>query len=413
MRLLSNRPVLISKRTGRQSKTGLTPTFCCLALLQIQALTPFQLAAASPDPAQSPKIAVAGQARRRETAASSSPAAAKTAAEAAPHVLKGAVSHEVCPFKEDGSTETISQGTTLNLTVTTNLNSELNQEGDEIVAELASDLSKDGRVLLPGKWKVVGRVTRVEKLKRMGRDGFIELKFEKLVSPDGKWEVPLDAAASTKRSAAKTAVKQTLETSGYVSVGAIGGSLLSVQLTGLPVAISTYGISVGVGAAVGGALGMAAALHRKGDTLCAYAGEEIKISLPHPIVVPVFKQEILPSKRPPIKSEDLKVQIRDYEFLPYPFEDKKSRLLKVTFRIENHGSQEFAFSNLALVCNHHHHYLPYCAADDFYKQRSKVVGPNAVQEATLTFQVGSPRLKYSLVLLDRGNENILSEVAIN
>lgn len=328
-------------------------------------------------------------------------------------LLKGGVSRTASPFKEDGSTETIPQGTPLNLTVTANLNSELNQVGDEIRAEVTCDLKDGSKVLLPGKWQVIGKVARVERQKRMGRDGFIELKFEKLVSPDGKWEVPLDASASTKESTAKTVGKQVLETSGYVSVGAIGGSLLSVQLTGIPLAISTYGLSVAAGAAVGGTLGAVAALRRKGDILCAYPGDEIQIRLPQAITLPAFNQEIVPSKAAPAKLDDLGIVVKDYEFLPFPLGDKKSRLLKVRFRIENHSKEEYSFSNLAVVCNHNHRYFPYCASQDFFKQRGKTVGPEAVQEATLTFQVAGPKLKYWLVLLDRGNANILSQVAIN
>lgn len=374
------------------------------------------LAALASQPPQSPQAGNKNQAiaqtQRNLQTQTQAQSQASTAKSSSP-VLKGGVSHEVCPFYEDGRTETIKEGTPLNLTVTANLNSELNKEGDLIYAEVASDLSQNGKVVLPGKWHVLGRVSRVQPVKRMGRDGFIEIKFEKLISPDGKWEMPLDASASTKPSQAKTALKQAAETTGYLGAGAFGGSLLSVQLTGLPVAISTYGISVGVGAAVGASVGLAAALHRKGDTLCAYPGDEIKIRLPNSITLPSFKQECLPSRRPPIKREDLGISIRDYDFKACPFGDKQSRLLKVTFRIENHSKEEFSFSNLALTCDHNHRHLPYCAADDFFKERSKSVGPNAVQEASITFQVCSQKHKYWLVLLDRGNEHILSQVAIN
>ncbi|MBX9687759.1 MAG: hypothetical protein K2X27_13720 [Candidatus Obscuribacterales bacterium] len=328
-------------------------------------------------------------------------------------LLRGGVVHDVCPFKEDGSTEVIEQGTALNLTVTANLNSELSKEGDEIRAEVSTDLKDGGKVLLPGKWQVIGHVSHVQSQKRMGKDGYIEIKFDKLVSPDGKWVVPLDASASTKDSTAKTVVKQVAETTGYVSVGAVGGALLSVQLTGLPLAVATHGISVGAGAAAGAALGIAAALRRKGDILCALPGDEIQIRLPAPITLPAFKQETIPSKAPPPKLSDLDIVVKKKSFQPFPFGDRKSRLLTVSFLLENHSNKEYSLADIAVVCNHNHSYLPYCATPGILKERNKTVGPNAVQEATLTFQVGDPRLKYSLVLLQHGTSHILSQVAIN
>ena len=329
--------------------------------------------------------------------------------------LHGAVRHDESPFIDDGkTTETIPEGTPLKLTVTTSLNSEIAREGDEIRALVSTDLKdKDGKkVVLPGKWQVVGHVTRVEGQKRAGRDGFIDIKFDKLVSPDGKWEVPLDASASTKPSPLKTAAKQVAETTGYTTVGAIGGSILSVQLTGLPVAVSTYGISVGIGAAAGAAAGIAAALHRKGDILCAYPGDEINIRLPGTLVLPAFKQETVPSKAPIPQLEDVNIMIRDHKFMPYPYGDKNSRLLAVTFMVENNSKSEFCFADLGVVCNHNHSYLPYADKENLKLQRKRIK-PGAVQEGTIVFQVGNPRLKYSLVLVNKATSHILSQVAIN
>lgn len=327
--------------------------------------------------------------------------------------LKGSIHYDVCPFKEDHSTETIEKGTPLNVTVRACLNSELSRVGDEIRAEVSTDLKDGNKVVLPGKWQIVGKVARVEKQKRMGRDGYIELKFDKLVSPDGKWEVPLDASASTKESTAKTVTRQAATTAGYTTVGAIGGSLLSVQLTGLPVAIATHGISVGVGAAVGATLGVVAVLHRKGNILSAEPGEEIQIRLPNSITIPAFKQEMVPSKAPDPELKDVGLTVKDFRFRPFPLGDKKSRLLDVSFAIENNGKTPISFANIGVTCNHNHSYMPYLGSEGFFKERAKTVGPNAVQESTLTFQVGSPKLKYSLVILDQANSHILSRVAIN
>lgn len=356
-----------------------------------------------------PTMAVSVDSARSEKQATNQAAQDKPAK---PVILKGAVSHDVSPFKDDGSTETIPQGTPLKLTVTTSLNSELAETGDEIRAIVSTDVRDGKNIVLPGKWQVIGKVTNVQGVKRMGRDGYIEIKFEKLVSPDGKWEVPLDAAASTKESAVKTITKQAATTTGYAAVGAVGGSIASVQLTGLPLAVATHGLSVAAGAAVGGTLGVAAALHRKGNILCAFPGDEINIRLPSTITLPAFKQETVPSKAPLPQLDDVSISVKDHKFMPYPFGDKQSRLLAVTFMVENNSKTEYSFADIGVVCNHNHPYLPYADTQNF-KQLRKKVKPGALQEATIVFQVANPRLKYSLVLVDKASSNILSQVAIN
>jgi hypothetical protein len=405
IRLFAFRPGSVSP-VGRKDRLAKALSFACCAGIMFSSLPGL----ISPSNAE-----VAGQPRQQTATVPQSAPLTAGKAKALPGPLKGHIVREVspCPFREDHSTETIPLGTALNLTVKANLNSELSQVGDEVRAEVSTDLKDGQKVLLPGKWQVVGHVARVEKQRRLGRDGYIEIKFDKLVSPDGKWDVALDASASTRESTAKTVTRQVATTAGYTTVGAIGGSILSVQLTGLPVAVATHGLSVAAGAAVGGALGVIAALHRKGDILSATPGDEIQIRLPNPITIPAFKQELVPSQAPPPVLKDVDLVVRDFRFRPFPLGDKKSRLLDVSFAIDNNSKGVISFANVGVTCDHNHSYLPYCAAPGFFKERAKKVGPSAVQESTLTFQVGSPKLKYSLVILDQSNTNILSRVPIN
>ena len=64
------------------------------------------------------------------------------------------------------------------------------------------------------------------------------------------------------------------------------GSIVSVQLTGIPTAIATHGISVGAGAAVGGTLGMIGALKRKGKIASFLPGDEMKMVTVEQIELP-------------------------------------------------------------------------------------------------------------------------------
>lgn len=359
------------------------------------------------------------------------PASVATANESSPHVvsesnsgdsskhiapagkvLKGGVSHTVSPFKGDGTVETIKQGTSLNLTFSANLNSELSQVGDKVVARVSTDLKDGSKVVLPGQWYVVGKVSRIEGRKRLGRDGYCEIKFEKLVSPDCKFEAPIDATISTKDSTIKTVATQVAKSSKNMGIGAFAGSLLSLQIGGIGTAISTYGISIGVGAAAGATLGLAAFLKNKGDILCTLPGDEMTVRLPVPVEIPAFNQEVLQIKRELPKLDNVGITVLEKRFLAHPYGDKQSRLLSVKIRIENHSKKTYGFENIAVISDRGDQYTPYVASM-IDKQRFQKVAPEATKEADITYDVASPKCKYWLVLWDQARSNILSQVPIN
>ena len=335
-----------------------------------------------------------------------------SATDAVPTLLKGNVSHTVAPFKQDGSTETLKEGTQLNLTFSANLNSELSKVGDRVIARVSTDLKDGNKVVLPGNWYVVGKINRIEGRKRMGRDGYCEITFEKLVSPDCKFEAPISATISTKDSGIKTVATQAVKSTAMMSVGAFAGSLLAVQLTGIGVAISTYGLSVAGGAAVGATLGMAAFLKNKGDILCTLPGDELRVKLPVAAVIPAFNQEVIsqPIKIP--KLDNVNIVVQDKHFYPDPYGDKRSRALSVKIRMENHSSKSYSFENISVISDRGEPYSP-SVTSAIDKQRFQKVAPGAAKDATITFGVSSPKYKYWLVLWDQARSNILSQVAIN
>ncbi len=343
---------------------------------------------------------------------SSNATANTTGTAPAAKLLKGSVSHTVSPFKGDGTTETIKQGTSLNLTFSANLNSELSQVGDKVVARVSTDLKDGTKVVLPGQWYVVGQIQRIEGRKRMGRDGYCEIKFEKLVSPDCKFEAPIDATISTKDSTAKTVLTQVAKGSKDMGIGAFAGSLLSVQVAGIGTAIATYGISVGVGAAAGATAGLAAFLSKKGDILCTLPGDEVSVRLPAPVQIPAFNQEVLQLKKEIPKLDHVNIAAVEKRFLAHPYGDKRSRLLSVKIRIENHSKKTYSFENIAVISDRGDQYTPYVSSM-IDKKRFQKVAPEATKEADITFDVASPKLKYWLVLWDQARSNILSQVPIN
>lgn len=337
--------------------------------------------------------------------------AANEAIKPSPVLLKGNVSQTVSPFAEDGSKNEVPAGVPVNLTLVVNLNSEISKVGDGVVAMVSSDVKHDGKAVLPGQWWVAGHVNDVAGRRRLGRDGYIGVHFEKLVSPDGKYEIPIDINASTKESTVKSVAKVVAKDSVMVTTGAVGGALLSVQLTGIPVAVATHGYSVAIGAGVGAAIGLTGALKRKGKVATAITGEELKFRLDKPVVLPAFNEAALPSAMPIPKVDNLDISIQKTSFAPDPFGDKASRLLKVDFKFDNQTDREYSFGNIAVVSDHNQMFYPYALAS--MKERTKRVPPKSREVGSMTFSVNSGRHKYWLVLLDRGNKNELARVPVN
>jgi len=327
-------------------------------------------------------------------------------------LLKGSVTASPNPFIA-GAREELPKGAQVSLSLKANLNSEISQKGDEVWSRVSIDvLDRDGhKVLLPGGWYAHGMVLESVSRKRQGRDGYLEIEFDKLVSPNGDWEVPFNTKLSTKDHALKTVAKQVAISSGYMGVGAFAGALTSVQMTGLPVAIATQGYSVAIGAGAGAAIGAIAAAKRKGKIASFYPGDRLKLTVSEPITLPGFNPAMLPSAKKVPQLKDLNILVNGAKFSKDPFGDSRGRLLTVDLTLSNKSNKEYSLFDLAVVSESDERYYPSIANGlDFFKKK---VEPNSSEDATVSFNVESPKRKYWLVLLDRSRREELTRVPIN
>ncbi len=327
--------------------------------------------------------------------------------------LQGGVSEYVSPIIEDAPPQVVPEGTSVNLTLNTTVNSEVSQVGDQVVGAVSMDVKDKDKVVLPGQWFVLGKVTRVEGQRRLGRNGYVEVKFDKLVSPDGKYVIPVDASVSTGESTAKTVAKHLVTDTRMVSQGAVGGALMSVQLTGIPLAVASHGYSVAIGAGAGATIGLIAALWRKGKISTNFTGEAAKFRVVAPISLPTFNPNALPSAEPePNKLANLDIVVKKARFQPDQYGDKRSRLLRVEFALDNRTNKEFSLANLVVMSDTKVLYYPSLGMTNI-AMRSKKVSPNTSEQAAMTFDVASPKHKYWLVLLDQGNSTEVTRVPVN
>ena len=312
-----------------------------------------------------------------------------------------------------GSVQTIPKGTKVDLTLQVHLNSELSQKGQEVFARISRDvMGEDGsKVVLPGKWVAHGFVTRVDKQKRNGRDGFVDVKFDRIISPDGEYEVPFETAFSTKDNELKSAAKVVLRDTKFASIGALGGSIMSVQMTGLPVAISTYGISVGIGAGIGATYGLACAVARKGKICSVYPGDHVQLKLSEPLTLPGFNPLTLESARTRGHLDGLSLRVTNFKFEKDPIsEDKRGRLLRVWVTASNKSKREVNLRNLRVVSDMDDIYAPHLSAAGM---RFKHLAAGTSSSMIVPFSVDAKNHKYFLVLLKDVEGTELGRTPIN
>jgi hypothetical protein len=325
--------------------------------------------------------------------------------------LQGSVSETVKPSPFlFGSISEIPPGIKLKLAVTCNLNSQLSKPGDEILARISYDVKSGEKVLLPGGWFIHGTVKEAVSQKRLGRNGYVKVEFDRILNPDGDIDLPFNAEFSTKDNELKSVAKEVLIDSGYVSLGAAGGSLLSVQLTGVPVAIATHGISVGAGAAIGGGLGLIGALKRKGKIASFFPGDEITIATAENITLPGFDPRLIPSAQKPQTMPHLRLITNRYIFKKDPLGDKLSKQLNLSVTINNESSKEISFFDLAVLSDAGEYYYPSLSGVRALKTKA---GPYNTVTANLAFNVGGRHHKYWLILLDRLNRAEIARCQIN
>ena len=319
---------------------------------------------------------------------------------------KGSATHQVdrSPIL-DGVVQTIPPGVEVNLSLNCFLNSEISRMGDEILAKVSIDVKDGSRVMLPEGWFIRGLVTDAAGQKRHSRDGYIEVTFDKLISPRGDIELKFPAKFSTKDHTLKSIAKVAMIDTAMVTKGAIKGGFVGLKYGGIGAAIATYGIVPGSTAALGAGLYGYKALRRQGEIRAFSPGEVIKLKTVDPITLPGFNVKALPSykKAPPMRGAV--INVNKFWFEP-DIRDKKAQLLKVDFTFVNETRQQFSFRNFVVTTNLGERYWPEVLSPANHAQFKKVIAPNTEQDGIVTFNVDKGKSEYYLILIDNNNKEL-------
>ncbi len=305
-----------------------------------------------------------------------------------------------------GRIENLDKKDVLKLTVSQVLDGSFSQEGDEFFAEVTDDVIGDKGVIIPAGTVAHGKIKQCSGARRLGRDGWIDLDFDYLMTPDGR-EIPIEGQMSTKMHPLKASSKIIATDLGYTAVGGVVGGIAALNMFGLEAAIASQGYTIAGGAAVGGTIGLCASLYRKGKDVLIAPGDEIRVKINTAIPLPVYKESALMQHE--MKCEGLDIKINNISYEADPFGELNTITLSLS--IKNMSKYTFSSFDLALINDYNSVFHPSVFGDTTLMFQQ--VKPGDRVAGRISFSVDNIKRKFWLTFYDRKNRKPVAKVSIN
>ncbi len=294
----------------------------------------------------------------------------------------------------------------IKMTVSQVLTSGITEEGDEFFAEITSEVEGEKGVILPAGTIAHGSVREIQESKRFGRDAWIEVNFDYLITPDGR-EIPIEGKMSTKMNPVVGTSKMIAKSAGYTAAGGVVGGFLALNLFGLPAAVASQGYTLAGGAALGGAVGLGMALYKKGKDVLISPGDEIRVKVTKELELPVFKNEAL--KQEEFTCDGLNVKITNINFEEDPFGELNT--ITIALVITNLTDKYFTGFDISLVNDLNASFYPSVFGDTTI-MFSKIK-PGDRTSGRISFSVDNIKRKHWLVFYDRMQRKEIAKLSID
>ena len=305
-----------------------------------------------------------------------------------------------------GKTEKLEKKDVIEMTVSQVIDGSFSFEGDEFFAEVTGDVLGDKGVIIPKGTVAHGIIKQTSEAKRLGRDGYIDLSFDYLVTPDGR-EIPIEGKMSTKLHPLKAATKIVATDIGYTAAGGVIGGLFAAQTLGLEAAIASSGYTLAGGAAIGGTIGLGMSLYRKGKNVLISPGDEIRVKILSNVELPVYREEALRQQEKTYPGLDIRIANILYEKDPFG----EVNTLTLSLSISNMSDKSFAGMDLALVNDYNTIYNPSIFGDT--KLLFSQFKPGDRRAGKISFAVNNVKHSYWLVVNDRTTNKPLTRISLD
>ena len=305
-----------------------------------------------------------------------------------------------------GAVDELNSKDVIYMSVSQVLDASFTLEGDEFFAEVTSDVYSDKGIIIPRGTVAHGIIKASKESRRLGRDGYIDLKFDYLVTPDGR-KIPIEGNMSTKMHPLKATAKIVATDVGYTAAGGVLGGLTALNLLGLEAAIASQGYTIAGGAAIGGTIGLGMALYRKGKDVLISPGDEIRVKLASNVSLPVYKAEALAQKE--LQYPGLTVKITNILFEKDPFGVVNTITLSMV--ISNMTKKTFSSFDLGLVNETNSIFHPSIFGDT--KLMYTKIKPGDRVAGRISFTVNDVKDRYWLAFFESGGRKPIAKISLD
>jgi len=305
-----------------------------------------------------------------------------------------------------GDMDKLDKRNVVKMTVSQVLSSGYTLEGDEFFAEITEDVRSDLGILVPAGTIVHGIVGKIVEPKNMGRDGYVLLNFDYILTPDGR-EIPIQGELTTKDGKIKGAAKTVAEHTGYTLLGGVVGGFTALNVLGIEAAIASHGYTLAGGAAIGGVVGLTAAVLRKGGGVLIKPGDELKITMLSETNLPVFRKDAF--KQEELLFEGLDVRINKVVYEKDPFGE--DNVITLSLGISNNSVKTFTSFDIALVSDTKSVFYPSPFGDTSLWLRTIKPGDRVVGK--LSFSVNDRKRKHWLVFYDKMTKKPVAKFSVD
>lgn len=305
-----------------------------------------------------------------------------------------------------GEMDKLDSENVVKMTVSQVLSSGYTIEGDEFFAEITQDVVGAKGTIVPVGTVVHGVVGVIAEPKNMGRDGYVMLNFDYLITPDGR-QIPIKGELTTKDNKVKGAVKTVAEHTGYTILGGVAGGIMALNMFGIEAAIASQGYTLAGGAAIGGVVGLTAAVIRKGEGVLIKPGDELKIKILSQSELPVFTKTAF--RQEELRYSGLDVRINNIVFEKDPFGEDNT--ITISLGVNNNSNKTFTAFDIALVSDTKNVFFPSPFGDT--SLWFKTIAPGDRVVGKLSFSVNDKKRKHWLVFYDKSTKKPLAKFSID
>ena len=305
-----------------------------------------------------------------------------------------------------GKIETLDKHDVIKMTVSQVIDGSYSFEGDEFFAKVTNDVMGDKGVVIPKGTIAHGIISQSSEAKRLGRDGYISLKFDYLITPDGR-QIPIEGNVSTKMHPLKAAGKIVATDLGYTAAGGVIGGYTALSALGIEAAILSNGYTVAGGAALGGTVGLAMSLYRKGKDVLIAPGDEIRVKVSSSVSLPVYKESAL--KQEELDFPGLTVRIANILYEKDPFGELNTITLSMS--ISNMSTTVFSGMDVTLVNDLGQVFNPSVFGDT--RLMFSQIKPGDRLAGKISFSVNNVNDSYWLTFYDRLTKKPVAKISLD